>query len=170
MTNILFILLATFSTFEKTTLEAHQFHVSKAQVEYSAESEALQISLHIFLDDLEFALEEKGASNLFLCSEREAENAEEMLQKYLSQQFQIKIDGTTQTYQYIGKEISEDLAAVWCYFEIPKITAPKSIEVTNEILMDLYDDQKNIVHIIGPDNAQGYFMFQKGNSTDKVEF
>lgn len=161
--NLLFLLLFSPS-------EAHEFHVSKSQIEYNEAQQSLQISMHIFLDDLEIAIEESGGGKHFLCTEKETEDAVTILRKYLTQQFIINVDGTTKSYDFIGKELSEDLAAIWCYLEIKDIQTPTSMEVTNRILMDLYDDQKNIVHIIGPEQQQGYFMFQKGNSTERVEF
>jgi len=37
-------------------------------------------------------------------------------------------------------------------------------------LMEVFDDQKNIVHFEGPNKKIAYFLFQKGQSTDRVEF
>lgn len=150
--------------------EVHEFHVSKSQIEYNQEQQTLQISVHIFLDDLEIAIEESGGGKNFLCTEKETKDAVTILQKYIAKHLVINVNGEAQAYDFIGKELSEDLAAIWCYFEIKNVEIPNSIEVTNEILMDLYDDQKNIVHVVGPNQQQGYFMFQKGNSTEIVEF
>ncbi|MFK7937394.1 MAG: DUF6702 family protein [Saprospiraceae bacterium] len=149
---------------------AHQFHVSKSQIEYNSEDKALQISVHIFLDDLEIAIEERGGGKTFLCTERETKDAVAILKKYLQSQLKINVDGAERPFIFLGKELSEDLAAIWCYLEIPDLETPASLEVTNQILMDLYDDQKNIVHIIGPNQQTGYFMMQKGKSTERVEF
>ncbi|MFT7603922.1 MAG: hypothetical protein ACI8VT_001490, partial [Saprospiraceae bacterium] len=73
-------------------------------------------------------------------------------------------------FEFIGKEQSEDLQAVWCYLEVTNIKFFNSIEVTNSLLMEVFEDQKNIVHIKAPDNKQGYFLFQKGQEHDKVTF
>ena len=73
-------------------------------------------------------------------------------------------------YEYIGKETSEDLQAIWCYLEIINIESIKSIRVENSLLMELFDDQKNIIHIMMPDKKQGYFMLEKGKSSDKATF
>ena len=163
MLNILFLLF-----FAPTT--AHQFHVSKSQIEYNQEAQTLQISVHIFLDDLEVAIEEIGGGKNFLCTEKETPEAVAVLQQYLRRHLLVSVDDTPRDYEFLGKELSEDLAAIWCYLEIKNVEAPKNIAVTNRILMDLHDDQKNTVHIIGPQKQQGYFMFEKGNSIETMSF
>ncbi|MEL7021405.1 MAG: DUF6702 family protein [Bacteroidota bacterium] len=151
-------------------LPAHQFHVSKSQIEYKPEAQALQISMHIFLDDLELAIEERGGGKLFLCTEKETTDAIPVLTRYLSTQFRIKVNGEEQQFNFLGKELSEDMAAIWCYMEVPALASVEVLEISNEVLMDLYDDQKNIVHIIGPGQQSGYFMMQRGNSVESVTF
>ena len=48
--------------------------------------------------------------------------------------------------------------------------ALEELTVTNEILMDAFDDQKNIISIKGPNDKRAFFLFKKGNSTDSVQF
>lgn len=148
----------------------HDFHVSKCMVEYDAEEQALQISLHLFIDDLEEALRQQGADNLFICTEEESEKAEYYIQQYLLQNFRFAVNGKTVDYQFLGKEISDDLAAVWCYLYIPEVNSLKELSVTNKILTEVYDDQKNIVSVFGPDDQRGLLLFQKGKNTESVSF
>jgi len=88
----------------------------------------------------------------------------------LEQQFKINVDDQDIKFDFIGKETSEDLAAVWCYLEVPHLKSIKKMTISNSILMDIFDDQKNIVNIVGPNQERGYFLFQKGNSTDSLSF
>ena len=73
-------------------------------------------------------------------------------------------------YTFIGREITDDLAATWCYLEIPEVKDCRSMTIKNDILMELFDDQRNIIDITGPQNQRGYFLFHKGKFKDKVEF
>ena len=50
-----------------------------------------------------------------------------------------------QKLNFLGFE--RDDPAVICYIEIENIKKFKTIEVRNEVIMDLYDDQSNIVHV-----------------------
>jgi hypothetical protein len=163
-------MLLTLTLYVFTALTAHEFHVSKTLIEFNEQDQALQISMHIFLDDLEDALRLRGADQLYLCTEKETPEAEGYLETYLRKNFEIQLNDQDVDYTFLGKEISEDLAAAWCYIEIPNVTLVESLAVRNELLLDLYDDQKNIIHIIGPAGKQGYFMFQKGDTQDRVRF
>lgn len=149
---------------------AHEFHLSKCQIEYSETDQALQIMLHVYLDDLEEALRQQGADKLFLCSEKEHEKAEKYLFRYLQQRINMNVNGEAVEYEFVGKEQSDDLQAVWCYLEITNVTNIESIEITNNLLMEVFDDQKNVVHIVIDKNKQGYFLFHKGQESDKVTF
>ena len=63
--------------------EIHKFYVSKMLIEYNNDEQTIQVSTHIFIDDLEEALRQDGADDLFLCTAMEAENAEKALGSYL---------------------------------------------------------------------------------------
>ena len=149
---------------------AHEFHISKCQIDFDEATEALQVTLHIFLDDLEEALKAQGADKMFLCTDKEHEKAEKYLFRYLQQRFKLIVNGEEVSFEFVGKEQSEDLQAVWCYLEVSNVKILNSIEVTNSLLMEIFDDQKNIVHIMAPGGKQGYFLFQKGQEKDKVTF
>lgn len=148
----------------------HKFYVSRCMVEYNAEERALQMSMHIFIDDLETALAERGADSLFICTRMEHPDAETYMARYLADQFRIRIDGQPVTYKFLGKEISEDLQAVWCYLEITDLDPFEQLEVTNELLIEVYDDQKNIMHVIGPNRREGTLLFRKGSTSETVTF
>ncbi len=150
---------------------AHDFHLSKALVEYSGREEALQITLHIFLDDLELALQQRGAAEgLFLCTEKEHPRADEYLERYLAQTFRLWVDGRPVQAGYLGKEISDDLMAAWCYLEVREISRPRTLTVDNRILMQVYDDQKNIISIRSEGKPVDYFLVMRGDTRRKALF
>jgi len=140
--HILFLLIALFVPINISP--AHDIHLSKAEVNYVSEEQVLQISLHLFLDDLEMSLEDYGAKNLQLCTEKEHDDGESYIIAYLRDHFKFIQNGATIPIDFIGKEQSEDLIAVWCYLEIP-LDNSKELYHENLILLDKYDDQKNII-------------------------
>lgn len=152
------------------TAEYHDFHISKCLIDYNEPEQALQMSMHIFLDDLEEALRRQGADKLFLCTPKETADAEQHLTEYLRQHFRLKANGRERAFSFVGKEISEDLAAVWCYLEVAGVSGLKELEVTNDILMEVYSDQKNVVSINGPGRKQGMLLMQKGSAVRKALF
>ena len=150
--------------------ELHAFHISKCQIDYNDKEQALQITMHLFIDDLEEALKKQGVDKLFIGTERESKNADKHLFDYIQNCFKLQVNDKAQDYVFIGKEPSEDLQAIWCYLEITGIEKVKSIFVENTIITEIYEDQKNIIHIMMPDKKQGYFILEKGKSSDKVNF
>ena len=166
MTILLFILSTIFLNGATT----HEFHVSKVLIEHNVAAKSLEISMHIFLDDLEVALEKSGATNLRLGTDQEDTKAEEWLEKYLNKQFQISVNGKLVKYNFIGKELSEDFLALWCYMEVEGVSNVNSLQVVNKILTELYDDQKNVVQIKGANQKKGYFLMDKVNTQETLTF
>lgn len=148
----------------------HEFHFSKCQIEYKKEAQALQISLHLFIDDLELALEQRGHTGLFIGSEKEQPDAPARVYEYLQSSFQIIVNDTPVDYAFLGKETSEDLAGLWCYLEITDVSSIQSMQVKNSILTELYDDQKNVVQIKGPNAQKKYFLFHRQQKEQGVQF
>lgn len=125
---------------------AHKFYVSVTNVSYSEKDDALQITTRIFIDDLEEVLQERYDITGNLATENESKQADEYLQKYLRQKFQVEIDGEPKRYELIGRKYDTDVCVF--YLELPKVglASLQSIQIQNEVLTDLYDEQQNVVH------------------------
>ncbi|PHN04466.1 DUF6702 family protein [Flavilitoribacter nigricans] len=148
--------------------EWHEFHLSKCLIEYNTRESAIQISLHIFIDDTEEALRRQGIDRLFICTEKEDESAEGHLEAYLTEHLRLEVDGQSLVPTFLGKEVTEDLMGMWCYLEITGVKSVRELTITNEILMDAFEDQKNLVNVIGPGNQKGMFLFEKGESKESL--
>lgn len=163
---LLLSLLPAFSP----SAELHAFHLSKCLLEYNEQAKAIQISMHIFLDDLEDALRLEGHDQLFICTKKEAPEAEGYMEAYLRKHFQLVVNGQEVDYNFLGKEASDDLMGAWCYIEIEGVQQLQELEVQNSILMEVFEDQKNVVHLVGPNQKRGVLLFQKGRDREKIEF
>jgi hypothetical protein len=150
--------------------ELHEFHLSKCLIEYNTRESAIQISLHLFIDDTEEALRRQGIDKLYICTEKEAESAEQHLEAYLTQHLRLEVDGKPLVPAFLGKEVTEDFMGMWCYLEITGVDEVQELIITNEILMDTFDDQKNLVNVIGPGNQKGMFLFEKGESRESFSW
>lgn len=148
----------------------HPFHVSKCQIEYRQETESIQITLHLFLDDLEEALKRHGSGNLYLFTEKESPAADNRIREYLLQQFQIKVDQERQSLEWVGKEQTKDLVGVWCYLEIQSVKQVNSLTVRNVVLTELFEDQQNIIMISMPQKKAGYLILHKNHPEETVNF
>jgi len=149
----------------------HEFHMSKCEIAFNEEEKAVQIILHLFIDDLEAVLAEEGITKMYICTDKEHADAEKNMINYLHENFVLEINGENLDYAFLGKEVSEDLQAVWCYLEIENINTIEELKIKNQLLTSLFDDQKNIVSITSSaEGRKGYFLFDKKTFEDTVQF
>jgi len=139
-------------------VNVHDFHLSKADINFDSQEEALQISIHLFIDDLEGALLLKGHEDLGICTGKETAEAENAISDYLKDHFMVSLGGETLTLEWVGKEISDDLAGVWCYLEISEAIDDREYGIENTLLLELYDDQRNIVKVSADHKRVSYFL------------
>lgn len=139
--SILFLILPLFAF-----ATVHKFYLSVTNVRYSEKDGAIQITSRIFIDDFENVLQERYGFDAELATKNESEEADAYIEKYLRAKFAVEINGENASYNFIGKKYDADVMI--CYIEVPKINlaTTKSIQITNEILTDLFDEQQNIVH------------------------
>lgn len=169
MSIFFFALISVFGCTSEDPVQ-HEFHLSKCDINYSQEDKALQISLRIFIDDLEEAIAKvKNQENLKLCTTKEVANADSILVDYLSDNLTINIDDQIYDLAYVGKEVSEDLLAVWCYFEITDVSPKEIIQIENKILIETFSDQSNVVALKYSNDKKEHFLMKKGETSGTLQ-
>lgn len=149
-------------------LVTHPIHLSVSEINYSEKDKALQITSRIFLDDLEASIRnERNNQDLDVLEPGQGLTTEQLISEYVLKHLAIKLDGKTQKLNFLGFE--RDDPAVICYIEIENIKKFKTIEVRNEVIMDLYEDQSNIVHVTykGPVKS---FRLMRDKPVDALTF
>jgi hypothetical protein len=122
----------------------HPFHVSVCEVYHNPSANSLEISLKIFIDDLELAIQKQGNENFRLISSNDKGQNNNQLKNYITAQFKIKIDSKAVDLSLVGYEFEDD--AILCYFEGKKTKEIREIEIQNSIITEVYDDQINLTH------------------------
>jgi len=135
---ILFLSLTAFSF--------HKFYMGVFQVNYAAEKKMIQITSRIFIDDLNNGMEKKYHQKTFVGTDKETQADIDLLKKYLSENFTIKINGQSKPITFLSKEVESNDVLV-CYSRIKDINTFKTIEILNTILLDWNAEQQNITHI-----------------------
>lgn len=156
MIPLVLLLLLSFSS-------AHKYYVSVTNIEYSKDDRAFQITSRVFIDDLDKLLKERYGVEAKLATPKESKLADEYIEKYFRTKFAVEFNGKPVTYNFLGKRYETDM--VICYLEIPnvKISETKSMSVQNEVLMDLFDDQQNIVHVKWNGNKKSFMLIRQNN-------
>ena len=123
----------------------HEFYVSLTEVRYNPRSGRLEVSIRVFPDDLDRALQEEHGIFTQLASELEAPEADSLLGAYLLDHFSLELNGQPLELEYLGKEAEAD--AIWCYLESDSLSPPRTYQVVNSILVAHFPDQVNIVQV-----------------------
>jgi hypothetical protein len=157
---VLFVLSSAF-TF-------HKFYVGVFQVNYAAEKKMLQITSRIFIDDLNNAMEKKYHKKTFVGTSKETQADIDLLKKYLSENFLIKVNGQSKAITFLSKEVEADDVLV-CYSRIKNVEKFKTLEISNTILVDWNAEQQNITHISAFD-AKRSVLFTESSRKEVLKY
>ena len=125
---------------------AHKFYVSVTNITYSEKDASVQIVSRIFIDDVEKVLQERYDFEARLATENESKESDAYLEKYIRAKFAVEVNGKNSPYSIIGREYDNDVIVY--YLEVPDIDLAEmeSIRIQNEILIDMFSEQQNIMH------------------------
>ena len=137
----LLLLFIGFSSFKTD----HKFYVSVTEIEYNEKAHSLQIISRVFIDDFEKLLQTRYDQSIHLTKNGDSEKLTDYIKKYLGQKMEVELDGKPYKLNYIGKEYENDLLLF--YLEIPDVPEFKKIGIKNAILIDMFNEQKNLVHV-----------------------
>ncbi len=133
------------SIYSFISLVFHPYYLSVTEIDHNAKNNSIEVSCHIFTDDLEKALRLRNKNAIDLTQPADKASAEQLVNDYIQEKLKITIDGKAVPLKYLGYEIIED--AVWTYYEGESIPAIKTIKVYDAILYEHIKEQSNLVHI-----------------------
>lgn len=123
----------------------HPLHVSVTEIEMNDASKRLEIMMRVFIDDLEVTLrKELRHPELDILNPKEA-TLDEMMSTYLKAHLKISLDNKSQVTKYLGHEQEGD--AIIFYLEVNNVKKWQTIQILNDIIMEVYKDQSNLVHV-----------------------
>jgi len=124
----------------------HPIHLSITEIDHNEKSKALQMTMRIFVDDLELSIRKKiNDPELDLLEPGSGRTTDNLVSDYLSETVKLKVDKKVVKINYIGHEIEGP--AMICYVEIQNIKKFTTIEVTNKVILEIHDDQSNLVNV-----------------------
>lgn len=149
-----FILASSFT-------EVHKYYISLTQIDYIKESKSVQITMNLFLDDFDVALNNSFGKNFNLSSKEELENSNDYIEDYLEYHFEIKVDNKIQKINYLGKEYEGDI--VYLYIEIEDVKTISTVEVKNNMLIEFFPDQQNLIKLKINDKFDSLLLTKKND-------
>ncbi|WP_339633177.1 DUF6702 family protein [Bizionia echini] len=140
---------------------AHKYYVSITQVEYVKNKQSVQIITRIFVDDLERLIRMRYDETVTLAAIDESEKVNGYIGKYIGEKMIITINGKQSNMKFLGKEYENDI--VYCYFEIEQVASIQSFEIQNQVLFDVFPEQKNIVRTEINDESKSFILIKQND-------
>jgi len=145
----------------------HPFYISLTEIRYNNTNQSLEIAQKIFWDDLEVALGDKYKTKVDFLNTQNKAVLEEMVKDYLLEKNQIKVNGQVVSISYLGYEIEEE--AAWFYLEATNVPLPKLVEIKNEVLIQNFDGQQNVINFYLDKKPKSLILY-RDNETGKLAF
>ena len=150
-----------------SSFAAHKYYLSVTDLVYDEEEKAIQMITRIFYDDLEDVLQERYDESILVDQTADQEKLDKYITKYFKAKVEIAINGESMPITYLGKEYEDDY--VVCYLEVAGIESIRNFKIENTLLMDLFTEQKNMVHtnIFGKKKS---LLLRDGNTKALLNF
>lgn len=146
----------------------HDIHISTCELNVDSESQSVQATVHIFLDDFELALDTDQSLHFF--SDKEIPHADSLIAKYVQDHFHVFADDVECEFTYLGRQLSDDQSAAYLFLEAPLAQLPGRIDVSNDILMQLYDDQRTMIKITWDNQRRHTTLLETQRKTFSFDF
>ena len=131
----------------------HAFHTSITEMRYNPKQKSFEISLRVFTDDFEKTLSSNNQNKKFVIENNDKNDV--FIESYIRKHFVVKTPKNQKLiYQYVGKEKEGD--ATWIYLEMPINESLKGSKIQNDVLIDMFEDQTNIVNIFMNNDKKSY--------------
>lgn len=144
----------------------HPIYISNTEINYKEDTKKIEIAIKIFSDDLQEAISKKHGTTIEIGTEREPENAEDLIMKYLQENFKIELNGANVPFEYVHRYLEKkDFFALWILVQVPKVRTIKSLKLYNNILIDTHSEQQNIINFREGLNAYKKFITYRGRTS-----
>ena len=155
--------MITFLLSLKYLILVHAFHVSMTEINLIPEKQSAQIILSVFANDLEKAITNQfGKDKLDIFDASNYSNNTIWIEKYLQDKFYFKDHEKKLSLKYLGFEQVENRCFI--FMEIPAWPKEwKSLKMKNAVLLELFVDQKNMIHLFNDKRQSSYLTSNKSS-------
>lgn len=131
---------------------AHDVHQSRAEAEYNAGSRRLEVSLTVFVDDLELALTRQAEHRISITN-TPAPDIDSQLQRFLAANFIVTdAGGKAAELHWVGRRLDPDSAKsaepeLTLFFEVSLPEGLQGSSLRHIAFCDRFQDQCNLLHL-----------------------
>ena len=145
----------------------HPLHISVTEITLDEKEKEFEIVLRIFTDDLELAIRHaRNDAELNLLNPANT-TTDKLAWEYLQTRFKLAADGKVQTVKYLGHEKDGDVLVF--YIQVQPVKKFKTIDITNSIITEFYEDQANLINVTVKDEIRS-LRLMRNNPSGKLSF
>jgi hypothetical protein len=155
-----------------TCAHAHSLHQSTAEAEYNPTTKKLEVSLTVFINDLETALIRQSEREMRLDKTHAAE-FDAQIQAYLAKTFVVTdVTGKAAKIEWVGRQIDEETKksgdpTVTLFFEVAMPEGLANAKMRHSVFCELFKDQENLV-LIRDASGTAQTRFNNSQATIKI--
>lgn len=132
-------------------------------MQYNPAERIFEVSIRMFTDDLEVALSRETTQKIRLAPN---DAHDPLVERYIRKHFAMQnARKQPRPYQYVGKEPEGD--ATWVYIEIPFGEALAGSVIRQDVLMEVFDDQVNLINVTYQSQRKT-LLFRKNESVQEI--
>lgn len=138
------IILLSLISFFTTVL--HPLYISVTEIEHDSKSKMLEITMRVFIDDLETSIRSDiNQPVMDITLPGEGFSTDQLVEAYIRKHLKINVNEKDVPYIYLGHEL--ELPVIYIYVQADNVKKLNSIKVFNDMIMESYEDQTNLVHV-----------------------
>ena len=145
----------------------HKFYLTVSEVNFNEEKATFEIIGRFFIDDVQELLQMRYENTLSLDPELLSPKIDFYLERYFSQKFELRLNGQKVNLNYVGKTFKGDQVIILMQSTTVENFKGKSLEIENKVLMELFEEQKNLIHL-RMSNLKKSAVLISGNSALKL--
>ena len=145
----------------------HKFYMSVTHIKYVPKQKALQITMRVFIDDLQLEINDKNNTQIELATDREPKKVDSIYANYISTHFTLEVNLRPKNITFLGKEYDDDMVVF--YLEIQKIQEIHQMKLENSVLVHSFSEQENIVKL-DINQREKTLILTKNNSNSLLNY
>ncbi len=153
-------------------VQAHSLHQSTAEAEWNGDTKKLEVSLTVFVNDLELALMRQSEREMRV-EKTSAEVFDAQARLYLAKSF-VVTDATGQKakIEWVGRELDaetqkSDEPTMTLFFEIRLPEGLRGVSVLDAMFCDLFADEVNLL-LVRNGGEKTQMLFKRGDGARKL--
>ena len=161
---LFFLFLLIFcQTVNVTPFRLHRFHTSLTRIDYNSEQKIFEISIQLFLHDLEPLLKKRNGKSVDL---EKTAGVDKIILDYLNENFVLTDkNGAAKILRWVGKEFDAD--AVRIYLETDSAESPEGYKLKNSIFFESFAEQTNLI-VCRYDGKKADLLFKVGDKIKEI--